>query len=63
MVECDALEMRFGGNVNVGSNPTLSVQNILDIAVDLILKASTVPLFSNQAVNLVDQLRGSETFS
>ncbi len=26
MVECDALEMRLGGNVYVGSNPTLSVR-------------------------------------
>lgn len=25
MVECDALEMRFGGDVNGGSNPPLSV--------------------------------------
>ena len=28
MVECAALEMRFTGNGNVGSNPTLSATNL-----------------------------------
>ena len=29
MVECAALEMRFTGNRNVGSNPTLSAMTLL----------------------------------
>ncbi|MEY4269049.1 MAG: hypothetical protein RLZZ58_265, partial [Pseudomonadota bacterium] len=28
MVECAALEMRFTGNRNVGSNPTLSATSL-----------------------------------
>ncbi len=38
MVECGALEMRFGGNVNGGSNPPLSVFIIFTISQEFLVE-------------------------
>ncbi len=46
MVECAALEMRFTGNRNVGSNPTLSASHPAEISKMLegnCANAGTVP--------------------